>query len=303
MIKTINSVEAFKVIEQSLASQVGNGENLRIGKDPWVGCNEKIALALGLIRHLESKGILFLSQVVKIGSSTICGQAWKTGEELDLRPFWWNEWKDFTQELSRSNVRLKGRQDQLVWPHVESGSYSPKFGYEFLMSKKGCRDPEWWAKLLWKLKCPEKSRLYFWCILKRKIPTQDILQSRYEQGPGRCPLCKSDSVTIRHLFLACPSVKNVWEEDGKLIKKQVDWEGENFPNVQDKLLRQYPEGNMRNLPPIICWGFWIARNRCIFLDKETSSESIALQCTSIFSNILETEEGRNLRQIREEQIK
>lgn len=33
------TTEAFKVIEQGLAWQVGNGEKLRIGKDPWVGCN------------------------------------------------------------------------------------------------------------------------------------------------------------------------------------------------------------------------------------------------------------------------
>ena len=131
------NVEAFKVIEQGLAWQVGNGENLRIGKDPWVRCNEKFALSLGLIRHLESKGILFLGQVEKIGYSTIWGQAWKTGEELDLKPISWNEWKAYTQELSRSNVRLKSRQDQLVWAHAESGSYSPNFEYKFLMSKKG----------------------------------------------------------------------------------------------------------------------------------------------------------------------
>eukprot|EP00253_Pinus_taeda_P035974 PITA_35974 len=172
------TVEAFKVIEQGLAWQIGNGEKLRIGKDPWVGCNEKFALSPGLIRHLESKGIFSLCQVEKIGFSSIWGQAWKSGEELGLRPVWWNEWKVYTEELARSNVRIKDRQDQLVWAHAENGSYSPKFGYEFLMSKKCWGDPKWWAKLIWKLKCPTKARLFSWCILKRKIPTWDILQSR-----------------------------------------------------------------------------------------------------------------------------
>ena len=107
------TVESFKVIKQGLAWKIGNGGNMKIGKDSWVGCNEKYALSPGLISHLESKGILYLSQVEKVGFSTIWGQAWKTGE-LDLRPIWWNEWKAYTQELSRSNVTLKGRQDQLV---------------------------------------------------------------------------------------------------------------------------------------------------------------------------------------------
>eukprot|EP00253_Pinus_taeda_P018177 PITA_18177 len=138
-------VEAFKVIEQALAWQIGNGENLRIGKDPWVGCNGNFALSPGLIRHLESKGILHLRQIEKIGFSSIWGQAWKSGEELGLHPASWNEWKVYTEELSRSNVRIRDRQDQLVWAHAENGSYSPKFGYKFLMTRKGWGDPEWWS--------------------------------------------------------------------------------------------------------------------------------------------------------------
>ena len=30
------TVEVFKVIEQGLAWQIGNGESMKIGKDPWV---------------------------------------------------------------------------------------------------------------------------------------------------------------------------------------------------------------------------------------------------------------------------
>eukprot|EP00253_Pinus_taeda_P026727 PITA_26727 len=248
---------------------------------------EKNASVVWKAKHLESKGILYLSQVEKIGFSSIWGQAWKSREDLGLRPAWWNEWKVFTEELTRSNVRIRDRQDQLVWTHAENGSYSPKFGYKFLMTKKGWGEPEWWVKLIWKLKCPAKARLFFWCILKRKIPTWDILQARYKKGSGRCPLCKSKSENIRHMFLACPFVKKVWEEVGKLIGKQVDWEGENVQEVWDKWWRNYPEGKMRNLPPVICWGIWIARNRSVFMEKETTTESIAILSTSILENIPE----------------
>jgi len=86
------TVESFKVIEQGLAWKIGNGRNLKIGKDPWVGCNENYALSPGLIRHLENKGILSLNQVEKVGHSTMWGQAWKNGEDLELEQRWWNEW-------------------------------------------------------------------------------------------------------------------------------------------------------------------------------------------------------------------
>eukprot|EP00253_Pinus_taeda_P018931 PITA_18931 len=166
----------------------------------------------GFNRHLESKGIHFLNQVEKHGHSTIWGQAWQSGEELDLLPHWWNDWKPYTQELSRSNVRLKDRPDQLVWAYVDSGSYIPKFGYKFLMSKNGWGNPKWWAEHLWNI-----AKLFFWCILKRKVPTWDILQTRYKSRPGRCSLCKNESETIRNLFIDCPIIKKVWLEVGKLI--------------------------------------------------------------------------------------
>lgn len=238
----------------------------------------------------------------KIGQSTIWGQAWKSGEELDLRPYWWNEWKAFTQELTRSNVRLKDSPDQLVWAHAESGAYSPKFGNKFLMTKKGWEEPEWWVNQLWKLKCPKKARLFFWCTLKKKIPTWEILQSRFKQGPGRCSLCKADSESINHLFLKCPFAKRIWGEAQNLLQKQLRWEGDTLLGAWEKWWKHHKEGNLRNLPPIIYWGVWIARNRCIFTDKETPVEIIALQCTAILSNIPESEEVRNPKKSKEEQI-
>ena len=140
-----------------MAWQVGNGENLRIGRDPWVGCNESFTLSPGLIAHLESKGISCLNQIANIGQSSIWGQAWKSIADLEIDPIWRNEWQLFLQELKRSNVRIKDRPDTLVWAHAETGTYSPKAGYKFLMKKKGWDVPEWWVKPLLKLKCPKKS--------------------------------------------------------------------------------------------------------------------------------------------------
>ena len=175
-----------------------------------------------------------------------------------------------------SNARFKDKPDQLVWAHADSGCYSPKFGYKFLMTKKAWEDPEWWAKSIWKLKCPAKAKPFFWCILKRKVPTWDNLQSKYKSGPGRCSLCKNESETIRHLFIDSPIVKKVWLEVGKLIQKNVVWEEEIFSDVWHKWWHLYPEGTLRNLPPIITWGIWTSRNRSIFLDKDTPFEAIAI---------------------------
>eukprot|EP00253_Pinus_taeda_P002842 PITA_02842 len=269
----------------------------------WRIVNENYALSPGLIRHLASKGIVYLNQVEKIGSSSIWGQAWKTVEELNIHPRWWDEWETFKQELSRSNVRIKDGPDQLIWAYADTGSYSPKFGYKFLMSKKGWGDPEWWEKSLWKLKCPAKAKLFFWCILKKKVPTWDILQSRHKQGPGRCTLCKNDLETTNHLFIEFQTAKKVWSEVSKYINLSIQWEGQSLTEAWQNWWNQISDKKLRNMPPIICWGIWIARNRNIFQDKETEAVQIRVQCLSIYSNIPDSEDEKEPRKVEEEQIK
>lgn len=254
------TTEALKVIEQGLAWRVGNGETLRIGRDPWVGCSEGFALPPDLLTHLDDGGITSLNQIANMEQSSIWGQSWKSEEVLGLDPIWRNEWKLFLQELRRSNVRLKDRPNSLVWAHSETGLYSPKAGYNFLMKQKGWDPPIWWAKPLFKMKCPKKARIFFWCALKNKIPSWEILQSRFEQGPGRCPLCFADSESIPHLFLSCPFTRQVWHEAEKLLNVKVRWEGEVMYNAWEYWWNHFHEKNLRNLSPIICWGIWLARN-------------------------------------------
>lgn len=248
------TVEAFTVIERGLAWKVGDGKNVRIGRDPWVGCNQSYALSPGLLRHLASKGFFTLNQVEKVGQSTIWGQAWKNAVDMGLNIRWHNEWASFIEELHRSNVKIKNEQDVLMWAQGKTGVYSRKDGYSFLMEKKGWAAPEWWSKNLWKLKCPLKSRVFLWCILKRKIPTWDILQDRFFIGPGRCPLCKADGESINHLFTSCTVSLRIWGELTGLLNLKAQWDPAPLEEAWRTWWNNHPDGNLRNLPPIFFGG-------------------------------------------------
>eukprot|EP00253_Pinus_taeda_P025127 PITA_25127 len=281
--------EAFKIIEQGLSWQVGNGENIRIGRDPWVGCNDLFALPPGLLAHLDSKGIHKLSQIAIMELYSIWGQEWKSVEDLGIDPTWRIEWQAYTHELKRSNVRIKDHPESLVWAHAETGLYSPKAGYNFLMKRKGWDPPGWWAKPLFKLKCPKKARIFLWCALKRKIPTWEILQARFMQGPSRRPLWLVASESITHLFVECSFTRQVWAEKNMLLNINSRWEGGDLTAAWEFWWSNYPKKNLRNLPPILCWGIWIARNRSIFNEKSTPVEVIAIQSSAILTSILEPE--------------
>eukprot|EP00253_Pinus_taeda_P001598 PITA_01598 len=276
---------ALTWIPKGLAWKVGDGQNVRIGRDPWVGCNASYALSPGPLRHLGNKGIITLNQVEKVGPYSIWGQTWKNAEDLGLNIRWHNEWASYIEELQRSNFRIKNDQDVLLWAQGKTGVYSPKDGYSFLMNKKGWAVPEWWSKNLWKLKCPLKARIFLWCILKRKIPTWDILQSRFFIGPGRCPLCKSDGETINHLFTSCPVSLRIWGELIGLLNINAQWESVQMDEAWRNWWNKHPDGNLRNLPPIFFWGLWLARNKCLFQDLEIPSLSVATNSAAIYSSI------------------
>lgn len=104
-------------------------------------------------------------------------------------------------------------------------------------------------------------------------------------GPGRCTLCKSDAETINPLFLNCQETKKIRGEAGKLLNKSTDWMGGNMTEAWTNWWQQHREGNMWNLPLIISWGVWIARNKSIFQDKEIVGAISATLSVSIFSSI------------------
>eukprot|EP00253_Pinus_taeda_P033955 PITA_33955 len=279
------TVEAFIVIEKGIAWKVGDGKNVRIGRDPWVGCNQTYALSPGILRHLDRKGIYTLNQVEKVGLSTLWGQAWKSAVDLGLDFRWHHEWSSFIEELHRSNVRIKSEPDVLLWAHSKSGNYSPKEGYAFLMDQKGWQEPEWWSSKLWKLKCPLKSRLFLWCLLKSKIPTWDILQNRYFIGPGRCPLCKAAEESISHLFISCPISTNIWGELTNMLNISAHWDPVSMDEIWRKWWTNHPESNLRNLLPIFFWGVWLTRNKCIFQDLPFSPTVVASICAATYSSL------------------
>jgi len=78
-----------------------------------------------------------------------------------------------------------------------------------------------------------------------------------------------------------------------MMNKRFEWGNGNLDEAWAKWWHQYPDGNMRNLPLIICWGVWLARNKCIFQDKGTLVTATAIQCVSIYSSIPEPEEKKS----------
>jgi len=69
-------VSAFQVVENYLVWKFGNGRKLRIGEDPWSGCDSQHLIYEHLIMELRLKGYYTLHHLVDPNGSNLWGQAW-----------------------------------------------------------------------------------------------------------------------------------------------------------------------------------------------------------------------------------
>ena len=78
-------------------------------------------------------------------------------------------------DLTRAQIQLRHKEDELIWDVDSSGNYTSKDGYIKLSADVIQRDPIWQWKKLWKIKSPPKTRIFMWCVLENKALTWDNL--------------------------------------------------------------------------------------------------------------------------------
>jgi hypothetical protein len=65
------------------------------------------------------------------------------------------------------------------------------------------------ASDIWKMKVPQKIRIFMWFLHREVNLTKNNLVKRNWQGNTKCCFCDKDE-TIQHLFFECPVAQIVW---------------------------------------------------------------------------------------------
>lgn len=161
-------------------------------------------------------------------------------------------------------------EDELIWALSKSGQYTPKLGYDKIIEdRKPAVIKDWWVSL-WKLKAPPRTRLLMWNILANKIPTASYLKKRAFSGPSRCVLCLQDEELTHHLFLSCPTTRNIWSQVIQTLNLNMNWQGEDIIAAWEHWWSTSAAERPRNLPLLISWHIWIKRNSIIFEDRQVN---------------------------------
>ena len=120
---------SFNLIGDFLVWKVGNGADVRIGLDPWVGCKWRHSLPSHLTDILHSAGLFFLKDIGSSSVSHLMEQGWLNVEALGfVEAHDIISWTGYLAILKSSHIKLKNEADVLVWNKSKSGKYSPKDG-------------------------------------------------------------------------------------------------------------------------------------------------------------------------------
>jgi hypothetical protein len=152
-------LKAFHVIGDGLAWRIGNGTKVRIGACPWPGCGNNHLLPVEIIQSLHNQGFFSLHQIAEPKETTIWHQAWKSAEQVGLEEVQNVSWSNYIQALKSSHIKITKRDDELVWQSAPHGVYTLQLGYIQLNINQYNREPLWWWKGLWKIKCPQNVKI------------------------------------------------------------------------------------------------------------------------------------------------
>eukprot|EP00253_Pinus_taeda_P028743 PITA_28743 len=235
---------------------------------------------------LADQGVTHLSHIADQGNTTLLQQAWKLAHVLHIPGFWHQVWEGITEALTQSHIRITEGEDEIVWAYAKNGRYSPNEGYLKLMEHNRPEHVQQWWKTLWKLKAAPRARMLFWTILFNKIPTGSNLMKRTFHGPFWCHLYRNNEENMNNLFLRCPIIIEQWNLIMASSPSLHRWQGRSIMEAWLDWLERH-KGKGRNLPLLVCWAFWMARNRAIFDNKDPLWRSIGPRILADFDLLSE----------------
>ena len=117
--------------------------------------------------------------------------------------------------------------DDLVWLHSKNGCYSVRSGYH--VACQMVREDNWakssssvvgqsvWKKF-WKLKIPNKVKVFGWRACHNALPTSQNLMKRGVLEVATCELCTLFSEDCVHALWECGVAQDIWA--GSLVGVQ-----------------------------------------------------------------------------------
>ena len=127
--------------------------------------------------------------------------------------------KEDADAILRIPLSHRQASDAITWLHTKKGDYSVRSGYhaarklkkseEMAETSTGPFGVQVWSKL-WKLRVPNKVKVFGWRACLNTLPTRANLVKRKIIHEDVCMLCSRESETGVHALWTCAVAKDVW---------------------------------------------------------------------------------------------
>lgn len=184
-----------------------------------------------------------------------------------------------TAEVQTNDIIFTGDRDEVQWNWMANKVYSASSIYEIRMGGGQIKSPH---SAIWKLPIPPTVRIFAYLMLKRKILTQDVMQTRNMGTNDGCHMCQNcPSESALHLLFLCPVAIQVWCEVSANLGYRLMapaqsltdiWVSsrDNVRRLGDHYYREWQAFFM-----CACWHMWKRRNEKIFSGTTTPTRSLA----------------------------
>ena len=208
-------------------------------------------------------------------------EQWSQGIPLEDHMFWtrplrsWEVEEVIKLESIVKKISLGSDKDVLKWANNKS-IYSTKLATELLWHSS----PQIDWKFVWKLKVPQKIKLFLWKVHLGILPTKSLLASRgvISSDNVACSLCRMERETDVHLLLECELSRQVWNNISawwflnSLLPKEFS-----LKRLWDQS-KKFSTKKARQVWKIVVraslWILWLARNKENFNQVKTDVQSL-----------------------------
>ncbi|XXG86094.1 hypothetical protein AAC387_Pa11g1057 [Persea americana] len=242
------SIMAVKhVVIQGSIIQIGSGQHILIGKDPWLPDMDNGFITTNLNEDIATAPV----------SSLMISDQRRWDYDIVADIFDTTD-KDLILQIPLSNLR---NSDVWYWLADPQGSYSVHSCYKMQSSMTDISPSCIWRRM-WRLRVPGKVKNLIWRAAMNVLPTADNLIRRRVEVMPTCSFYNAYSETITHALVDCDFAKSCW------ISSSIGYVGNcsSFLVWLEHIFSRCSKEEC-NLVVMICWRIWINRNDKIWNNK------------------------------------
>lgn len=174
------------------------------------------------------------------------------------------------KKIVATHIPSKPTEDKPYWAYTQNGYFSIKSAYYWLFNKDNpFQNPNLPWDQIWTAKVCPRIKFFLWQAAHNGLPNSEFLHKRKIIEQSLCPLCKTETENIQHLFFSCPVFDPI-RHKLPLTNNHC----ENFTLYFAQLNKQPDTGSMI---ATFFWLFWKARNEYVFQNKPINNHSIWMQ--------------------------